>query len=562
MGLADGSRSITGFDEPLLGALTRTRLAARVAPGHGYAVQRLRRLIPVLTFFSLGACGVDAASTSPSDLPPEVPKTPESTPTEDRPEDRPEQEPETIAVAHERELRAAWIHYVWNGVWPSRSGMTQAEAKAELVGLFDGLAAARMNAVFLQVRTEGDALYPSALAPWARFLTGTMGQDPGWDPLAFAIDEAHARGIELHAWLNPYRALSQTSLTPPASHVTKRMPEVTVPWGTQIWLDPAAPEVRTDLQNVIAELLDRYDVDGIHFDDYFYPYPNGNLTFDDDKRFNAYVGQGGTLVRTAWRRQNVNTLVREVSEHVAQKRADARFGISPFGIYKPGVPEGIQGLDAYNVIACDPVTWIDEGWVDYLVPQLYWPTTREKQAFGKLVTWWASLARDGRSVFVGHDITKIGQDEWPLEEIELQMHLSRAERTAGKGLRGNVFFTARPLANDQLGLRTSLTTTYWPPATTPPLASALAARASGALQDPSAPRVVQRGAELTVTPGDDTRARAFAIYDRSGASPALAELVPARASGGTDVTLGTGHWAISVVDRHGLESRAVVVVVP
>lgn len=508
---------------------------------------------------TLVACGADVTDDIPDAVPPVDP--PPAAPAEPAPAGP--EEPETLAVAHERDFRAAWIYYVWNGTWPSRSDLTEAESKAELVALLDGLAAARMNAAILQVRTEADAIYPTALAPWARFLTGTMGQDPGWDPLAFAIEEAHARGIELHAWLNPYRALSTTTITPPASHVTQRMPGVTVPWGTQIWLDPAAPEVRAELKSVITEILSRYDVDGIHFDDYFYPYPKDALTFDDQARYDAYVAQGGALDKLAWRRQNVNTLVREVSELVASQRPDVRFGISPFGIYKPGVPEGITGLDAYNVIACDPVTWIDEGWVDYLVPQLYWPTTREKQAFGKLVTWWASLAKDGRSVFVGHDVTKLGEPEWPREEIELQMKLSRAERSAGKGLRGNVFFTAKPIADDELGLRTSLAATYWKsPAATPPLASALARRARGEIADPRPPSVAADGADVTVTPAAGEGARAFAIYDRSAPQPTLAQLVPARASGGTKLSLARGRWAVGVVDRRGLESRAVAVDVP
>jgi uncharacterized lipoprotein YddW (UPF0748 family) len=502
---------------------------------------------PLFMLVALVACGADAGS-DPSEppAPPAAPPAPSAEPVPPAP---------ALVVEHERDFRAAWISYVWNGTWPSRSDLSEAASKAELVLLLDGLAAARMNAVFLQVRTEGDALYPSTRAPWARFLTGTMGQDPGWDPLAFAIEEAHVRGIELHAWLNPYRALSTTQVTPPPSHVTKRMPSVTIPWGNQLLLDPAAPEVRTEVKDVIREILQRYDVDGIHFDDYFYPYPVQGLTFPDQARFDAYVASGGTLDKLAWRRENVNTLVREVSALVAAERPDVRFGISPFGIYKPGVPEGITGLDAYNEIACDPLTWLDQGWVDYLVPQLYWQTTREKQAFGKLVTWWASQAKDGRSIFVGHDVTHLGEPGWPREEIDLQMQLSRAERSAGKGLLGNVFFTARPLAEDKLGVRSSLAASFWKaPAATPPLATALGA------PGPEAPSVSREGADLNVAAsGGGHHPRAFAIYDLSGTSPSLARLVPARASGATRIPLASGRWAITVVDRRGLESPGVEV---
>ncbi len=516
---------------------------------------RARSLLGILPFLAFVGCGASPDVAPASDVTPAAPSP--TTPPESLAPPAPA--PELVEVAHARELRGAWVSFVWNGTWPSRQGLSEAASKAELLALLDGLATARANAVFLQVRVEGDALYRSTRAPWTRWLSGTMGQDPGWDPLAFAVTEAHARGLELHAWFNPYRALSSTSLTVPASHVTKRMPQATVPWGTQLYLDPAAPEVRAEMNAVLAEVMAGYDVDGLHFDDYFYPYPaatDPTRVFADEARYRAYVDGGGPLAKNAWRRQNVNALVRSVSELVLATRPDVRFGISPFGIYKPGVPEGITGLDAYEVLACDPVTWMNEGWVDYLVPQLYWQTTREKQAFGKLVTWWADLAKNGRSVFVGHDLTQVGKPEWPASEILLQLDLAAKERALGKGLRGSVFFTAKPLAENQLGLRASITERAWrQPASTPPLATALGA------PKPAPPEVVLGEGTARVR-GEGARVRSFAIYDLAASPPALVRLVPPAASGDTTVPLARGTWAISLVDRRGLESKGLRVFVP
>lgn len=491
----------------------------------------------------LAACAAEDVAPAPAPAaeeaaPPARPDAPPSTPPAG----------EHAMLSHERELRGAWIATVYNGTWPSKTGLAPAAAKTELVTILDRLASANMNAVFLQVRPESDALYPSSLEPWSRFVTGTQGADPGWDPLAFAIDEAHRRGIELHAWINPYRGLVSSAIAVADTHVTKALSNHAVVYGNQIWMDPGAPAVRAHILDVIRDLLARYDVDGLHFDDYFYPYPLANTAFDDDASYAAYTAAGGTLAKDAWRRSNVDALVREAAAVVAQTKPDARFGISPFGIYRPGTPPGVTGLDAYAALYCDPVKWMSEGWVDYLAPQLYWPTTSSGQPFAKLVAWWAGLASGGRSIFVGHDATKIGAADWPLAEYDAQMDLARAERS--RGVRGSVFFSAKPLVNDTLGLRSSLATKHWSsPASTPRLALAPAG-------EPSAPVVRHEGDSVVVTPGAGDRVRALAVY-REGA---LVRLVPAASfPATTTLDRGAGTWAISVVDRWGREGPATIV---
>ncbi|MCZ7682039.1 MAG: family 10 glycosylhydrolase [Sandaracinaceae bacterium] len=198
-------------------------------------------------------------------------------------------------MGHERELRAAWVASVFNITWPSRNDLSVAASRAEIARILDLMAALRMNAAVVQIRPESDALYRSSIEPWSRFLTGTQGTDPGWDPLAVWIEEAHARGIELHAWMNPYRGMASASATTAATHVTRTLSPHAHPWSTTIWMDPGASEVRAHVVSVVRDVVGRYDVDGIHFDDYFYPYPDGTRTFPDDATYDAYLAAGGAL---------------------------------------------------------------------------------------------------------------------------------------------------------------------------------------------------------------------------------------------------------------------------
>jgi uncharacterized lipoprotein YddW (UPF0748 family) len=509
---------------------------------------RTVRGAPLLLLALSSACAAPEVDPRPPTTSPDSSSVSGPSSTQEAP--LPSQAGPVAPVAHVRELRGVWISTAWNGTWPSRAGLPAESAKAELVALFDALSAASMNAVFLQVRPESDALYPSTLEPWSRFLTGTQGKDPGFDPLAFAIEIGHARGLEVHAWMNPFRALTSTSVVAAENHVTRLLPDRKVVWGSQVWMDPGAPEVRARVADVVRDILARYDVDGVHFDDYFYPYPIAGAEFPDDGTYLDYQAGGGTLGKLDWRRANVNALIRGVAELVAELRPDIRFGVSPFGIYRPGTPAGVTGLDAYDVLASDPVKWMDEGWVDYVAPQLYWPTTQAERSFTALVAWWATLAKSGRSVFAGHDLTRLGQADYPLEEYEKQMSLSLAQRDAG--VRGDVFFTAKALAADTLGVTTSLRSAYWArPAATPKLATA-----TGSLIGPS----VTRGSAVTYLdhPG---KLRSYAIYRFSPLGFSLDRLVPF-SPGPLGVSLASGKWAVSAIDRRGVESVGVMVEIP
>ncbi|MCB9597839.1 MAG: family 10 glycosylhydrolase [Sandaracinaceae bacterium] len=447
---------------------------------------------------------------------------------------------ETVDVSHEREVRGVWIATVYNINWPSRSGLSADAQRAELDALLDTARAAGMNAVFLQVRAESDAFYRSDLEPWSRFLTGTSGGDPGWDPLAHAVDAAHARGLELHAWMNPYRALvSGTPATAAPTHLVNARPELIVEYGSLHWIDPGNPDGRAHVLAVIRDVLERYDLDGLHFDDYFYPYPESGVAFDDDA---SYAAHGGGLARDDWRRANVNTMVAEVHALVREVRPDVRFGISPFGIYRPGMPSGISGLDQYASLYADPVAWMDAGDVDYLAPQLYWPTTQAAQDYARLLDWWAERAdAAGRHLLVGNYLAQLGTSPaWTLDEIRTQLQLVRDEPRA----QGNIQYHVGPIVDDRMGVAAALRDHYATPATTPAI--------PGATGGPPLPGVTVEGAAVRLT-GDG---RCFAVYREDASGWTIDRLVF-----GETATLSRGRWAISLVARDGLESRGVVVTV-
>ncbi|HJL18098.1 MAG TPA: family 10 glycosylhydrolase [Sandaracinaceae bacterium LLY-WYZ-13_1] len=452
-----------------------------------------------------------------------------------------------VEVSHPREVRGVWIATVFNINWPSRAGLTAAAQRAELDALLDAAADAGLNAVFFQVRAEADAFYRSELEPFSRFLTGTAGGDPGYDPLAYAVEAAHARGLELHAWMNPYRAWASADASGAAgSHLTRARPELTVATGSYHWIDPGLEAGRAHTLAVIRDVLERYDVDGLHFDDYFYPYPGDGGTFDDAATYDAYRAGGGTLSRGDWRRDNVNRMVEAVHALVREVRPDVRFGISPFGIYRPGMPEGIVGLDAYAQIYCDPLAWLDGGWVDYLAPQLYWPTTREAQAFGRLLDWWAARARAAdRDLLAGSYLAQLGSSsEWTLDELRTQADLVRDGRE--DGVRGSVWYHVGPIAENRAGFADVLRRDHYAaPAATPPL--------PGAEGRPEPPAPMIEGAEVTVAAADALRH--VAVYAPGGA---LTRLVPAD---GAPLILPRGDHVLSVIDRHGRESLGVPIVI-
>jgi len=458
---------------------------------------------------------------------------------------------DTAAVSHAREFRGAWVATVYNINFPSSTRLTAAQAQAEITAFLDVMQRNRLNAVVFQVRPEGDAFYRSTLEPWSRFLTGRQGGDPGYDPLSVVVAEAHRRGIEVHAWFNPYRAKGSASSTAVAPHISVTDPAAVVPYNGALWMNPAATVVQRRLVQVIRDVVTRYDVDGVHFDDYFYPYPQTGMPFPDGADYDRYRAGGGAMSLGDWRRDNVNQMVRQVSEAVADVRPSVRFGVSPFGIYRPGMPAGISGLDAYNAIYCDPVRWMREGWVDYLAPQLYWPSTQTAQAYGTLIAWWAGLTSGGRSIFAGNNLGQLGSSSaWSVDEFRRQVTLTRAQEP--RGARGNIWFTVQPFASNRMGIADVFRGEFYTRAVlTPPMA--------GSRPPPAAPTVTVATRTLRFSHPQARELRAWVVYREAGGAWQLDRVVPA-ATASVDVT-AAGRYAVSAANRFGDEGRGAVVTV-
>jgi uncharacterized lipoprotein YddW (UPF0748 family) len=364
------------------------------------------------------------------------------------------QSPDPPEVA--REFRAVWVATVGNLDWPSKPGLSTWQQKAELIAILDKAVALNMNAVILQVRPGADAFYASSIEPWSEYLTGQMGRapEPFYDPLEFAVDEAHKRGLELHAWFNPYRArYSSTRSDPAATHISNTRPNLVRTYGDQLWLDPGDSAVRQLSIDVIMDVVKRYDIDGVHIDDYFYPYKEkdsrGNtIDFPDDATFNRYVASGGQLGRDDWRRNNVNTFIRDLYSSIKLAKPYVKFGISPFGIWRPGYPDQIKGFDSYAELYADSRKWLNEGWVDYFTPQLYWPVSRPDLSYPVLLRWWISENTKGRNIWPGNFTAKVGEggsSSWKAQEILDQISATRME----EGASGNVHFSSKVLMLDR-----------------------------------------------------------------------------------------------------------------
>ncbi len=370
-----------------------------------------------------------------------------------------------------------WIATVANIDWPSRTGLSIPQQQAEFAALLDVAQQAGLNAVVLQVRAAGDALYPSSLEPWMRSLSGTQGTDPGWDPLQYALEQSHARGIELHAWFNPFRAgnASDTARLAP-SHFGRRRPDLLRRACSQLWFDPGEEATQEQALAVVSDVITRYDVDGVHIDDYFYPYPESGCStpFPDSVAFARYQAQGGTLSRNDWRRDNVNRFVERLYRTVRERSRTVRVGISPFGIWRPGNPTGITGLDAYASIYADSRLWLQRGWADYFAPQLYWSSTSVGQNFSALLSWWTQQNVMRRHLWPGLASYRIADGSsapFAAGEIATQIGITRQQASALGGPTGTIFYNASSVKNDRGGFVTSLKGSYYaegaiPPATT------------------------------------------------------------------------------------------------
>lgn len=319
-----------------------------------------------------------------------------------------------------REFRAAWVATVANINWPSRNNLSSDQQKDEAIALLDMLQENNFNAVVFQVRPAADAFYPSPYEPWSFFLTGETGKAPSpyYDPLEFWVAEAHKRGMQLHVWLNPYRAHYTTGKINSESMV-RRSPDniVRLSNGTW-WFDPANQKTQDHVSLVVKDLVSRYDLDGVHFDDYFYPYReyNGGADFPDYKSWSAYLSAGGTLSRADWRRDNVNRFIERIYTEIKAAKPAVQFGISPFGIWKPGYPQGIIGSSQYDELYADAKLWLNKGWVDYFAPQLYWPID-SNQSFTSLLQWWKDENTHGRHLWPGLNTVGIRNVDKPTEIV-------------------------------------------------------------------------------------------------------------------------------------------------
>lgn len=392
-----------------------------------------------------------------------------------------------------REFRGAWMSPVDGSDWPSRPGLDAATQQAELRALLDRARAIGLNAIILHVRPAADAFYPTPLAPWSSYLVGNdSAPAPGYDPLAFAIREAHARGLQLHVWFNPFRAAPPNGdAAPRPDDIRRTHPEWIRQYGDVTWIDPGIPAARQAVLDAILDVVQRYDIDGVHLDDYFYPYLEDRivtrwvgrgrhrhrvrrtvtLRFPDEGSWSRYGVAAGWTDRADWRRANISDFVHTLYVAVKARKPWVLVGISPFGIWRPGHPAGITGLDAYAEIFADSREWLRRGWVDYLAPQLYWPLDGDEHRFQRLDAWWRGENPMHRHVWPGLLTMGVasGRDPWPDREIPDEIAALRAARARTGESLGELHFRLRTLVSDDGALgnlleHTSYRTVALPPA--------------------------------------------------------------------------------------------------
>ncbi|MBL7815902.1 MAG: family 10 glycosylhydrolase [Saprospiraceae bacterium] len=378
--------------------------------------------------------------------------------------------------APKREMRGVWIATVLNIDFPSVTTTNSFVLKEDWIRLIDKHKALGINALYVQIRPMADALYKSDLVPWSRFLTGQagVGPDNGFDLLSFMIQTAHERGMEFHAWLNPYRASmdNPSVATFPDNHILRAHPDWCLFYNKRYIMNPGLPQVRNHIMDVVSEIIRKYDVDAIHFDDYFYPYKNGNEQLNDYATYEMYRGPFTNI--EDWRRNNIDLLIYHLSKRIKEINPRVQFGISPFGVWRNGYkdPTGSDtraGLTCYDDLYADVRKWLKEGWIDYVVPQVYWTFGFQIAEHERIVRWWSDNS-NGKPVYVGHAAYRVGQpnnkeQNWgDPNEIPRQIQLSRSL----KNVKGSVYFSSKSLINNALGVSDSLRLNYYRyPALTP-----------------------------------------------------------------------------------------------
>ncbi|WP_229483690.1 glycoside hydrolase family 10 protein [Massilia horti] len=478
-----------------------------------------------------------------------------------------------------REFRAAWVSTVANIDWPSRQNLSAAQQQAEALAILDKARAMNLNAIVLQVRPSADAIYASTIEPWSEYLTGTQGKapQPWYDPLKFWVTEAHARGLELHAWFNPYRARHNGAKSAAApNHISRTNPAAVKTYGQYLWMDPGEESAVKQTLDVVLDVVRRYDIDGVHIDDYFYPYPieapsavnsegaalegkqaKGELDFPDQPSWQRYVASGGTLDRAAWRRQNVNKLIEAMYQGIHREKNWVRFGISPFGLGRPDRrPPGISGFSQYDKLYADAETWLQNGWVDYFTPQLYWPISQTAQAYDVLLDYWIGQNTKGRHMWPGMYTSRIGapSKEYAPQEIVQQISVTRARPAAG----GHVHFSMAVLMQNRGGIVDQLRASSYSAAALVPATPWLGKEGPG---KPVVSAAHKSGAvKLKLTAGKGNAL--YAIWSRFGDEWRF-EVAPASRGDWSvpdDVKLGAADVVVvSAVDRLGNEGERVQV---
>ncbi len=393
-----------------------------------------------------------------------------------------------------------------------------------MINWFDLAVRSKHNAVILQVRPTADAFWPGAKEPWSRYLTGTQGGDPGYDPLAFAVTEAHRRGLQLHAWFNPYRISMDTKIDDLApTHPARQHPDWVVPYGGKLYYNPGIPEAREFSVDAIMDAVSRYDIDGVHFDDYFYPYPVAGQTFDDAAQYAEY-GDGRSLAD--WRRSNIDSLITELGAAIKRAKPWVAFGVSPFAIWRNGStdPEGSDtagGVQTYDDLYADTRRWVREEWIDYIVPQVYWSRGFTVADYEKVTSWWADQVRGTTTnLYIGQATYKVDANADPnwAKPGELSSHLQF--NTEHPEVKGNIYFSAKDVRADRLGATTLLNQTWYSRPALVPESPSLKVRPPLPVRSLTT-RAADRGVELTWAPTgpSSSRSTASTAPSRRGAAP-------------------------------------------
>jgi uncharacterized lipoprotein YddW (UPF0748 family) len=358
-----------------------------------------------------------------------------------------------VFAGNAQPMKGAWVASVYNLNFPSRVGLSPEIQKAQIRRMIEAAARSGLNALMVQVRAESDALYYSRIEPWSRYLTGMQGAAPGYDPLDYFIKVGREHGIAIHAWINPYRAAANATEARASNHVSHQLSGAVHRIGSALWLDPGDPAVREHVVNVVRDIVERYPVAGVILDDYFYPYPSRSYPKGSFPDHTFYAKYGSNFEIGDWRRQNINSLIRELHDTVKAARPGAQFGVSPFGIYSKGFPSNVTvELDQYRDLYADPVAWLKNGWVDYLSPQLYW-RDKSAQSFSALLEWWRSPQANPRGIpiYPSIAIDRLGGSYgWPPSEIESQLAIETSIKPRSSG--GFILWSVGPLLENKKGI--------------------------------------------------------------------------------------------------------------